>query len=147
MFDNIGGKIKILAQVFCWTGIVASVIGGIIWWVEEEFFIGLLIMVLGSLVSWVSSFTLYGFGVLVENSETSATNMCAISKMIQNSSFNETSTDAKETKETPKSYYTAANKTYAAVNKTYTAGSWVCKKCGSKNEAKSQFCKDCGQYR
>lgn len=71
MFDNIGGKIKSLAQVVCWIGIVCSVLYGIILIVADEdlAFLGFVVMVIGSLVSWVSSFTLYGFGQLVENTD------------------------------------------------------------------------------
>ena len=72
MFDNIGSKIKSLAQVVCWIGIVASVIGGfsIIVSNDEAVVVGLLTMVLGAVGSWVGSFVLYGFGQLIENSDT-----------------------------------------------------------------------------
>lgn len=71
MFDNIGGKIKSLAQVVCWIGIIASVICGfiLIGTDEDLILLGLLIMVIGSLISWVSSFALYGFGQLIENTD------------------------------------------------------------------------------
>ena len=83
MFSNIGGKIKTLAKVLCWIGIVASVIGGITFdfiYISTtkmdglNFVIGivagLLIAMLGALISWVGSFVLYGFGQLVDNSDT-----------------------------------------------------------------------------
>ncbi len=68
MFDNIGGKIKTLAQVVTWIGIIGSVIGGMSMMSinDDLIFLGLLIMIIGSLVSWVSSFVLYGFGQLIE---------------------------------------------------------------------------------
>ena len=71
MFDNIGGKIKSLAQVVCWIGILCSVISGIVIMATDEdlAFLGFVVMVIGSLVSWVSSFTLYGFGQLIENTD------------------------------------------------------------------------------
>lgn len=70
MFDNIGGKIKTLAQVVTWIGIIASVISGFaIMSIDEEIFVGLIVMIFGALMSWVSSFVLYGFGQLVENSD------------------------------------------------------------------------------
>jgi len=71
VFDNIGGKIKTLAQVVCCIGIVCSVFVGIVMAVngEDLAFSGFMIMVIGSLVSWVSSFTLYGFGQLIENTD------------------------------------------------------------------------------
>lgn len=77
MFDDIGSKIKGLAKVLCWVGIVVSVIMGIVVMCIENpidydsylILPGLLIMVFGSLLSWVSSFFVYGFGQLIENSD------------------------------------------------------------------------------
>ncbi len=69
MFDNIGRKIKGLAEVFTWIGILASVILGIITTASVgnplPFF---LISIIGSLISWISCMALYGFGELIENS-------------------------------------------------------------------------------
>lgn len=71
MFDNIGGKIKTVAKVMCWIGIIASVIIGFVMLVQDEdtAFAGILTMLFGSLGSWVGSFITYGFGQLVENSD------------------------------------------------------------------------------
>ena len=71
MFDNIGGKIKTLAKVVCWIGIIACIITGIVQMATDEDLVlaGILTAVVGSLLSWVSSFVLYGFGQLVENSD------------------------------------------------------------------------------
>ena len=72
MFDNIGGKIKTLAKVVCWIGIIACIITGIVLIAmdEDSILVGILTAVVGPLLSWVSSFVLYGFGQLVENSDT-----------------------------------------------------------------------------
>ena len=69
MFNNIGGKIKTLAQVVCWLGIIASVIFGIILMLQNEdnVLIGFIVLILGCFFSWISSFMTYGFGQLVEN--------------------------------------------------------------------------------
>jgi len=71
MFDNIGSKIKTVAKVVCWIGIIASVIVGFIMLVQDEdtALAGILTMIFGSLGSWVGSFITYGFGQLVENSD------------------------------------------------------------------------------
>ena len=54
MFDNIGSKIKTLARVICWIGIIVSIISGCVLMVqnEETIFKGILIIILGPLVSW-----------------------------------------------------------------------------------------------
>lgn len=70
MFNNVGGKIKALAKITAWIGIVICVIYGFVMLVsvEDMALIGLLIMTAGSLASWISALVLYGFGELVENS-------------------------------------------------------------------------------
>ena len=70
MFDNIGKKIKTLASVITWIGIVCSIITGIILMFTSEKYIllGFLTAIVGSVASWIGSFLLYGFGELVENS-------------------------------------------------------------------------------
>ena len=72
MFENIGGKIKGLARIVCWVGIIGSVVSGlfiIALGPDALSGIGLLIMIFGSLGSWSGSFMTYGFGQLVENSD------------------------------------------------------------------------------
>lgn len=69
MFNNVGGKIKAVAKVTAWIGIVICVIYGFVMLVsmEDMALIGLLIMTVGSLTSWISALVLYGFGHLIEN--------------------------------------------------------------------------------
>lgn len=65
LFSNIGHKIKNLAKVITWVGIIFSVLFGLITLAAG----GIIIMIVGPLISWISSFTLYGFGQLIENSD------------------------------------------------------------------------------
>ena len=71
MFSNIGKKIKELAQVFCWIGIIASLISGIVVISidDDHALAGIMIIVIGALLSWISSFTLYGFGELIDQTQ------------------------------------------------------------------------------
>lgn len=84
MFNNIGRKIMGLAKLFCWLGIIASIIGGILIiatgllsansYYTSKYSIytilcGLAVIIFGSLLAWISSFLLYGFGQLVDNSD------------------------------------------------------------------------------
>ena len=68
MFNNIGGKLKMVAEIFTVTGIIVSIIFGILMF-AENFLYGLLIMIAGSLISWLSSLVMYGFGHLIENTD------------------------------------------------------------------------------
>ncbi len=72
MFNNIGRKIKMLAEVLCWIGITVSVLAAVLLFVSgvtednpHAVLFGLLLVVLGPLLSWIGSFLLYGFGELV----------------------------------------------------------------------------------
>lgn len=80
MFNNIGGKIMGLAKIFCWLGIISSIIGGIAvilinmdaieyGYGTPFILLGIGIMLVGSLISWIGSFFTYGFGQLIQNSD------------------------------------------------------------------------------
>lgn len=67
MFTNIGKKIKMLAKIICWVGIIVSAIWGLIFMLDSySFFAGLFVAAVGALSSWVGSFLLYGFGELID---------------------------------------------------------------------------------
>jgi uncharacterized integral membrane protein len=83
MFNNVGHKIKTVAKIFTWIGIISCVLcgfiiifsGGNINKMTGVYFgyaasipSGLAIMIMGSIGSWLLNLTLYGFGELVENS-------------------------------------------------------------------------------
>lgn len=88
MFNNIGKKIKTLAKIICWIGIIGGLAAGLALialgaagsgiTVENNgstafvsglvlIIVGIVLMVVLPLLAWVSSFTLYGFGEMVES--------------------------------------------------------------------------------
>ena len=71
-YENIGGKIKGLARAAFIVEAIAAVISGLVMMVEDDDMIpfALLVMVVGPIVAWVGSWLLYGFGQLIENSDT-----------------------------------------------------------------------------
>lgn len=79
MFKNIGRKIKMLAKVICWAGIVLSILMGIalaitLTFTNQDLLIlaivsGVLYAALGALISWIGTFVLYGLGQLVDNTD------------------------------------------------------------------------------
>lgn len=82
MFENVGSKVKTLAKVVCWIGIVAFVIGGIATATQGGMFIliGILSAVIGAFFSWLGSLSLYAIGETAENS-TIAANLAAKADM------------------------------------------------------------------
>ena len=90
MFNNIGKKIKTLAAVICWIGIIFSIIGFLVMLIygaveEEGLFIGLsfAVLVVGGFGSWIGSFFTYGFGQLIENSDKIAGGKVTVSSSIE----------------------------------------------------------------
>lgn len=72
MFDNVGGKIKVVAQFVTFIGIAASIVLFFIMTSSGEAAIialGFVVLIFGSVSSWLSSLVLYGFGELVDNSD------------------------------------------------------------------------------
>ena len=74
MFENVGSKVKTLAKVVCWIGIIASVIGGIAMATQGGMLIliGILTAALGAFFSWLGSLSLYAIGETAENSAIAA---------------------------------------------------------------------------
>ena len=68
MFSDSGHKIKVIAYIFTFVGISASVIAGIcmISSGENHALFGILTILFGSLMAWIASFLLYGFGELID---------------------------------------------------------------------------------
>ena len=76
MFDNIGKKLKNLAQIICGLGIGSSIIIGVAMFIASIangdvslFFRGVFTSIIIFLGSWTGTFTIYGFGQLIENSD------------------------------------------------------------------------------
>lgn len=73
MFNNISNKIKILAKVICWVGIILFGVLGICFIVagivdgDGESIVYAIIYIATGIVLWVWSLLLYGFGQLIEN--------------------------------------------------------------------------------
>lgn len=72
MFENIGSKIKMVARIGCWLGIIASIVIAIGLWANSSYYhpttgTGLIVLVGGSLASWLGSMFTYGMGDLIEN--------------------------------------------------------------------------------
>lgn len=76
MFTNIGGKIKTVAKVICWLGMILCVVLGIIVLVIADelpadledacYPFGVIIILVGPVFSYIGSLKLYGIGELIE---------------------------------------------------------------------------------
>ena len=66
MYDNIGKKIKVLAQTtFVVLAIASILVGSILWYDQDEPWFALLVF-LGPIVAWLLSLMTYGFGEIVD---------------------------------------------------------------------------------
>ncbi|MDR1299347.1 MAG: zinc ribbon domain-containing protein [Oscillospiraceae bacterium] len=131
MYDNIGDKIKGLAKVIAWLGIIGSVIYGIALMVQGGDMMGygggalvgagFVVIIVGAIASWASSLVMYGFGELVEKATVIAAKLPSASGAAA-----------------PAPSIPAPTQSPAAEIDP------VCPKCGHDNAAGSQFCKVCG---
>ena len=83
MYHHIGRKIKGLAHVIAWIGIIISVIAAVGIMAagnDGAMILGIVVGVCGILGSWIGGFLLYGFGQLVDNSDKIADRMCSIER-------------------------------------------------------------------
>lgn len=76
MFENIGKKIKSLAEFICYIGMVLYVAIGFALFIKAVqiedgnlAIIALVILIIGLLASWIGSFFMYGFGELIDNTQ------------------------------------------------------------------------------
>lgn len=136
MFDNIGSKMKMLAQVCCWVIIAACAITGLVVMFSESFFVGLLIIVLGALAGWTGSFMMYGFGDLVESA--AVLRDAELNRQHQNS-------PSKPSAVIPSRPQSGFSLSSVAAGLSAGAG-WVCK-CGKRNSNSAPICSDCGVSR
>jgi Na+-transporting methylmalonyl-CoA/oxaloacetate decarboxylase gamma subunit len=77
MYNNIGAKIKVLAKVIAWVGIICSVITGIGLIIDGNYLtvIGICVILVGTLFFWISSWFMYGFGELIAKAAEIAKNI------------------------------------------------------------------------
>ena len=159
MFDNIGSKIKSLASVIAWIGIIVSVLSGIVLCITQGFVVGILVAGLGSLSAWIGSFMQYGFGQLIENSDY----LVKVAKTTHNGGngaivyqhFAPVPPGAYQP--TPQSvtsqYAPYAVPTSPNISRTNNAAnapsqqpspSWICSSCGYTNRTTAHCCAQCG---
>ena len=144
MFDDIGGKIKALAKVTCGLGIAASIIGAFALWAQNSsynptMFAGVLVLVLGSLASWIGSFFTYGFGQLIENTNTIHLDNLKIQELLKKpKEENASSTTVTHPMRRSQSQSTES---------LLSNDEWECAFCGMRNAKRTNSCINCGWRR
>lgn len=139
MYNNIGGKIKNLAELIAIFGIIGFVIAGLVVMANAGFLAGLLMAGLGALGSWIGSFTLYGFGELIENTKIIAENFRK-----PNPKAKKSNKTASTTKQPPKEEILEEDfETSEDDTPVDGENSWLCKKCGTINPNTIWNCKCC----
>ena len=149
MFDNIGGKIKVLAVTFTIIGMVMSIIYGLIIISETDSAAGLIVMLVGCLFSWIGSFTLYGLGHLIEN-----TDILVEQGRHDRPLYTRNTTGylhrcpecGNMISEEPCEYCSSVQKLKAAENgRIFTEQMVSCPTCGAVQKSGRSFCYKCGQ--
>ncbi len=143
MYDNIGGKIKILAKCIFVIDAIAMFVVGIVLLSEELIGAGLLTMFLGPVLAWVSSWLLYGFGELIDKASEIAYNAKSneknTKKIIEILSAKSNKTD--ETQAVSCNGSDVVN----VINTTnQSEDQWKCPSCGKTNLCSRDTCWSCG---
>ena len=135
MFNNIGNKVKIMAQVLCIIEIVACIITGIFYILHwRALFSGILIAVLGSFLSWLTNLALYAIGHIAENTDIIVRKLNN-KNTLKNESANSPTTDNLKTIQHKK-----------PIEKAQLDGSWWCS-CGALNRNSDISCSVCFKKR
>lgn len=164
MYNNIGGKIKLLAAISFAIMAIGSFVGGIAMMATDDDLIlpGVFVLILGPVFSWVSTWVLFGFGELIESNEDTKNSVYAIENMLRSYIRNTTGvtpsstpTPVSSVKSTapvapaapaaaPAAAPTAAPAAApaAAPTKTTEVPSSFCTQCGAK--VIGSFCVRCG---
>ena len=152
MYNNIGGKIKLLAAISFAIMAIGSFVGGIAMMATDDDLIlpGVFVLILGPVVSWVSTWVLFGFGELIESNEDTKNSVYAIENMLRSYIRNTTGatpsssptpvSSVKSTAPVAPAAPTAAPT--AAPAKTTEVPSSFCTQCGAK--VIGSFCVRCG---
>jgi len=145
MFDNVGGKIKVLAKVLTGIGIVASIISAISIWSQAGaryagpsgpyIWTGLLVLILGCLSSWLGSLALYGLGQMIENTDNISYYATRTYEMARLQNNGDSKPKSAPTPAAQKSLAQAGGNPPAHKSKT-------CPKCGEI--ASAMYCPICG---
>lgn len=167
MFNNIGEKIKKLAEVLCYIGILLSaIVGLVVMFVggssrsRVPLLIGLLIIFIGALISWVGSFFTYGFGELIVKVTEIEKNMHFISEDPKiNSKQKDEQVETIKNEDQQPQVTSNINNTiipsgqfgkfdYRKVEKHQTPSDneWICPECVRENDNTIKTCK-CGYQR
>lgn len=144
MFDNISERIKTLAKVTCFVGIILSCLYGIIGWYNavnvtvsaskesQSIFLGFLYFILrvglGSLLSLIGSYFLYGLGDLIQSNN----NIEYYCEQIKNKLCGEDIN---------------SEDIYESETDVESNEGWICPKCGEPQKPNSIYCKKCGKIK
>ena len=152
MYNNIGGKIKLLAAISFAIMAIGSFVGGIAMMATDDDLIlpGVFVLILGPVFSWVSTWVLFGFGELIESNEDTKNSVYAIENMLRSYIRNTTGvtpsstpTPVSSVKSTaPVAPAAPAAAPTAAPAKTPEVPSSFCTQCGAK--VIGSFCVRCG---
>ncbi|MBR3763731.1 MAG: hypothetical protein IKK57_04165 [Clostridia bacterium] len=154
MFDNIGGKLKTVAQVSTVIGMLASLVIGVTLAVLGMVPTGLIIAGVGCVCSWLASLTMYGLGELIDetarNREVNEKILACLTGAQPAASTAESAASTAESAAAPIAATQPPDTPVAPVSlpkKRLEDLVWRCSKCSSLNDVALTACRFCKKSR
>ena len=132
---KVGETCKVTAVVL----FILDFIGSIVWGVATESFLVFLSCIFGG---FLFCLLLYTLGEIAEHLNAVNDNTCEIARLLKKLTLSDSRTQH------PSPARPAVSSFHVQTPiKREEDGSWICRKCSTRNESTAQFCKDCGTYR
>ena len=132
MYSDVGKKIKTLATVCAWVGVVTSLILGLTLVVADFVLLSLIVIACGCVYAWLGYLALYAFGEITDCIRDIRNKLCdgEVQKGVAEPAENAAPAEMQKAEEN-----SAEN---AAPDEV-----WTCCECGTKNLREMQCCSNC----
>jgi len=131
--------VKVTLKVAGWIFMAVCIFYGLIAGASVSIFFLPLGVILGAAIGSFSAAVYFGIAYILEDQDSILSRLSNLERMLERSSRIPPSVS-------PPSQPLAPPRTGVPPHTT-SDGGWLCRQCGTKNDAGSQFCKDCGKYK
>ena len=96
MFDNIGTKLKLAANILFWVGGAISIVVGIVLCSLISWWQGLLFLILGLIGTWISTLVMFAIGECIHRLQEISEKLAELESATQKNTDTQSDTDTQE---------------------------------------------------